>query len=312
SLSLLNSLPDSSIEILSDYSTTEEFLYGQVIPNNMDQLIFVIKGRFVVLRLVDLTQCPCYHRFIVQELPFLKSTIQKPESSVDRRFLNLTLRSGSTHRGLDRKSWLRMPSTSTSLIRQHGASRTAKGLSASSSTVSITSTSEISSKTQQWKTKSQSQKFLKVNSAISTTIVRIDMQTFAALMDQQTLQKVRRLQSVYPSDDELCDLFIKNNYWKIFKRSMISKLTCKPQRFSPSGQVAESGRGEDLYEIDKTGILNLPEISSNRNMLFSKPSYYVAPVIRTREDGSTPMPKLDLQLIHGIAKLPSSIANLLY
>ncbi|XP_043550410.1 cyclic nucleotide-binding domain-containing protein 2-like, partial [Chiloscyllium plagiosum] len=376
SLSLLNSLPDSSIESLSDYSTTEEFLYGQVIPNNMDQLIFIIKGRFVVLRLVDLTQCPCYHRFIVQELPFLKSTIQKPESSVDRRFLNLTLRSGSTHRSLDRKSWLRMPSTSSSLIRQHGASRTTKGLSASSSIVSVTSIAEVSSKTQQGKTKSQSQKFLKVNSAISTsrledsshligktsrkqlipkalsvavymkidsvlpgevfglrqyfvannlkdkrvfsiksqgtTIVRIDMQTFAALMDQETLQKVRKLQSVYPSDDELCDLFIKNNYWKIFKRNMISKLTCKPQRFSPSGQVAESGRGEDLYEIDKTGILNLPEISSNRNMLFSKPSYYVAPVIRTREDGSTPMPKLDLQLIHGIAKLPSSIANLLY
>ncbi|GCB75223.1 hypothetical protein scyTo_0018979, partial [Scyliorhinus torazame] len=43
SLKLLESLPDSSIEILSDFSTTEEFLYGQVIPNNLENLIFVIK-----------------------------------------------------------------------------------------------------------------------------------------------------------------------------------------------------------------------------------------------------------------------------
>ncbi|XP_072115838.1 cyclic nucleotide-binding domain-containing protein 2-like [Mobula birostris] len=43
SLNLLQSLPDSSIEVLSDHSTTEEFLYGQVIPHNIDNLIFVIK-----------------------------------------------------------------------------------------------------------------------------------------------------------------------------------------------------------------------------------------------------------------------------
>ncbi|XP_059503059.1 cyclic nucleotide-binding domain-containing protein 2-like [Stegostoma tigrinum] len=379
SLSLLDSLPDSSIEILSDYSTTEEFLYGQVIPHNMDHVIFVIKGRFAVLRLVDLTQCPSYHRFIIHELPFLKSTIHKMDSGVDRQLLNLTVRTGSMHRDLEHssKSLLGIPSVTSIQIHPPEDSRSMKDLSTSNSTISVTTVTPISSKTQQQvKAKSESRKQLKLDSAVSTStledsshmlgktsrkqmipralavavymkidsivpgevfglqqyfvadnlkdrrnftiksqgtkIVRINMRSLAELTDQQTLQKVRKLTSVYPSDDELCDLFIKNNYWKIFKKNMIAKLTSKPQRFSLSGQIAESGRGEDLYEIDKAGILNLPEIASNRNILFSKPPYYVAPIIRTREEGSTPVPKLDLQLIHGIAKFPPSTANLLY
>ncbi|GCB62178.1 hypothetical protein scyTo_0007176 [Scyliorhinus torazame] len=144
-----------------------------------------------------------------------------------------------------------------------------------------------------------------------TRIVRIGVQTFAELVDHQTLQKVQKLKAIYPSDDELCDRFIKNNIWKIFKKSMIAQLPGKPHRFSSAGQVTVSGQGEDIVEIDKTGILNLPEISSNRSMLYSKPSYYVAPLVRSK-DGSTTMPKLHLQLIHGIARFPSSIGNLLY
>ncbi|XP_067892405.1 cyclic nucleotide-binding domain-containing protein 2-like [Heterodontus francisci] len=454
SLKLLDSLPDSSIEVLSDYSTTEEFLYGQVIPYNMDNLIFVTKGRFVILRLVDLTQCPSYHKFIVQELPFMKNAFQKKESfgenegkstlpilvqsafidvdkqrrrpfgpvclcsrsraiqldptfqllvcsfvgygtssaypnrfQIDRRLLNITDRRGSIHPQSNTSANISKhkfkPLTLTRSQSRYSESSSVQSRETYSASISHTPTLKTPSDSQHnMKTRSEIWRRLKPGSSTSlskfediplimgkpirksfashhspipkalavavymkidsflpgevfglrqyfeannlkdkrdfniksqgTKIVRIDMQTFSEITDRQTLQKVRKLRSIYPSDDELCDRFIKNNFWKIFKRNMIAELTRKSHRFLTIGQVLESGQGEDVYEIDKTGILNIPEIANNRSIIFSKPSYYVAPVTRTKEDGGTTLPKLDLQLIHGIAKFPSSINNLLY
>ncbi|XP_041057338.1 cyclic nucleotide-binding domain-containing protein 2-like [Carcharodon carcharias] len=380
SLKLLESLPDSSIEFLSDYSTTEEFLYGQVIPTNMEHLIFVTKGRFVILRLVDLTLCPSYHRFIAHELPFLKSTIKNTESAdnsqVDRQFSGSS-RTTSTHLGFDNTSRTKIKKISSSRSQTpfRGSPSSMKSIETLSQNISSSNISVAQSGSpQQVKARSETGRrlrlgrstsravfgdfrhilgttlrrqmvpkalavaaYMKIDSVLpgevfglrqyfvandlkdkrefsiksqGTKIVRIDMQTFTELTDPLTLHKVQKLKSIYPSDDELCDCFIKNNIWKILKKNMIAQLPSKPHLYSTSGQAAVSGQGEDIYEIDKTGILNLPEIASNRSMLFSKPSYYVAPVIRSM-DGSTTLPKLDLQLIHAIAKHPSSVGSLL-
>ncbi|XP_078085099.1 cyclic nucleotide-binding domain-containing protein 2-like [Mustelus asterias] len=378
SLQLLESLPDSSIEILSDYSTTEEFLYSQVIPNNLEHLIFITKGRFVILRLVDLTQCPSYHRFIVHELPFLKPTRTRQESmesfKLDRRQLSPNSRTASIHQELGNNAQTKLMGLgpSKSQTHQYGSGSSLKSTIASSPSTSSTNIPIfVSGKQQQSKSKSDIRRYQKSNSSIKslmeearadgsktmmipkalavavymkidsilpgevfglrqyfvannlkdrrefsiksqgTKIVRIDMQTFAELMDNQTLQKIQKLKSIYPSDEELCDRFIKNNIWKIFKKSMISHFPRKSQHFTRAGQATVSGQGEDVFEIDKTGILNLPEIASNWNLLQSKPSYYVAPLVRS-SDGSTTLPKLDLQLIHGIHRFPSSVDNLLF
>ncbi|XP_051866887.1 cyclic nucleotide-binding domain-containing protein 2-like [Pristis pectinata] len=388
SLNLLQSLPDSSIEVLSDHSTTEEFLYGQVIPHNMDNLIFVTKGRFVILRLVDLSRCHSYHRFIAQELPFIKNIYKGTESiatfKVDKRLLNLTSRRASLYQhqkhssGLSKKrEHLRSLSET---FKQHRSSTNKRDgeasiLSGSFAMLEPTPSGSRQNVTvEQWKlqkmgsatsehsediplpsskpTKQPSaghhsqlpkalavaaymridsilpgevfglRQYFKPNNlkdkrtfsikSVGTKIVRIDMETFAEIADNKTLQKVRKLQSVYPSDDELCELFIRSNFWKTFKKEMIAKITSGSRRLSTVGKAPLSGQGEAVYEIDKTGLLNLPEIASNPHSIFSKPPYYVTPVIRVKEDEDFKLPEIDLQLIHGVEKIPSNLKHVLF
>ncbi|XP_067844327.1 cyclic nucleotide-binding domain-containing protein 2-like [Heptranchias perlo] len=391
SLNLLESLPDSSIEVLSNHSTTEEFLYGQVIPNDMDHLIFVIKGRFVILRLVDLTRCHSYHKLIIQELPFMNGSMHQTESFdtflVDKRLLNLTGRRASAQRQLgatenSSKRKARPVSLSGSIAQRYpansikdidtyssGASITIEAADSSDSqrlvrfrgekrrqqnmgsSTSLSESEDIPLSTRRSSRKSIGSRPLQLPKALAvavymkldsiepgevfglrqyfvsnnvkdrrpfsiqsqgTKIVRIGMEIFTEIADQKTLQKVRKLKSFYPSDDQLCEHFIKNNIWKIFKKNMIAELTSKSHHRLTIGQDPESGQDEAVYEIDKIGILNLPAIAKNPNLVFSKPPYYLAPAETVKEDGSTTLPEIKLQLIHGMAKAPASLKHLLY
>uniref|UniRef100_UPI00398F828A cyclic nucleotide-binding domain-containing protein 2-like n=1 Tax=Pristiophorus japonicus TaxID=55135 RepID=UPI00398F828A len=383
SLNLLESLPDSSIAVLSDHAKTEEFLYGQVIPNCMDHLIFVTKGRFVILRLVDLTLCHSYHKFIAQELPFMKSTLKTMESidtfQVDKRLLDLTSRRSSNPRQTNVTDTPTKPKDKLRSVTRFSGRRYTVSSTKDMATLSPTSSTPrvviSSSASQLEKTRTEKRRLIKLSSAKNssgmeniplskrkstkkptfirqsvipkalavavymkidsvlpeevfglwqyfvpnnlkdrrplsiksqgTKIVRIDMKTFDEIADHQTLQKVRKLKSVYPSDDQLCEYFIRNNFWKIFKKNMVAELTSKSHRHS-------THQGEAMYEIDKTGILNLPEIASNPSLVYSKPTYYVTPLTSAKEDHGTTSSKRNLQLIHGMAKFPSSINYLLY
>ncbi|XP_078260738.1 cyclic nucleotide-binding domain-containing protein 2-like [Rhinoraja longicauda] len=386
SLSLLQSLPDSSIEILSDYSTTEEFLYGQVIPHNMDNLIFVTKGRFVILRLVNLSRCHSYHSLIAQELPFIKNMDTERDSistfKIDKSLLNLTSRratlyqlqkfttGSSKHRGktLNRKdpesfiehrprmhkedpdgshysSMTMLPTPADSQQYLNIIANSWKMQKTGSVTNVISEDIPLASgkRTKQSSSHIRSQLpkalavtvYMQIDSflpgevfglrqyflpsnlydrrpfslkSVGTKIVRIDMETFAEIADQKTLQKVRLLQAVYPSDDKLCEVFIRNNFWKTFKKDMIAKIT----HDTKAEKAPMSGQGETVYEIDKTGLLNLPDIASNPHTIFSKPSYYISPILRMREGDDFKLPEIDLQLIHGIEKIPFNLRHALF
>ncbi|XP_062908623.1 cyclic nucleotide-binding domain-containing protein 2-like [Mobula hypostoma] len=318
SLNLLQSLPDSSIEVLSDHSTTEEFLYGQVIPHNIDNLIFVIKGRFVILRLVDLSRCPFYHRYIGRELPFIKS-IHKGIESIGENW-EIAERTGSCSgndpgcaisvRSVD------IPLTSRKLAERLSTTRLSQLPKALAVAVHMQIDSilpgDVFGLHQYFRPNNLKDKRAFNIKSVGTKVVRIDMETFANIADHKTLQKVRNLQSVYPSDNELCELFIRNNFWKTFKKEMIAKITSSSRRRSAVGKAVLSGQGEAMYEIDKTGLLNLPEIASNPYSVFSKPSFYVTPAQRVKEGEDLKLPEIDLQLIHGVEKIPSNLKHALF
>ncbi|XP_069790290.1 cyclic nucleotide-binding domain-containing protein 2-like isoform X3 [Narcine bancroftii] len=381
SLKLLQSLPDSSIEVLSDYSTTEEFLYGQVIPHDVDNLIFVTKGRFVILRLVDLSSCHSYHKFIAQELPFIKNICGGKESigtfKIDKRLLSLTSRRASLfhHQKLTAGRMGKMQSLSVSSTQYHPSINSRKiDTSGPSSAMPSGSRLGLNLPAEDWKLQKMGsatslsaedipllsdnlatqpapshssrlpkalavavymqvdailpgevfglrQYFLPTNvqdkrhfstKSMGTKIVRVDLETFSKMADHQTQQKVRRLQLVYPSDDKLCGVFIRNNAWKIFKKDTVGRVTRGLRRPCTREEAALPGQGEAVYEMDKTGLLNLPKIASDPPTIFSKPSYFVTPVLKAKEEGDLKLPEVGLQLIHGIEKIPSSLKQVLF
>lgn len=89
-------------------------------------------------------------------------------------------------------------------------------------------------------------------------------------------------------------------------------MIAKSTRGTKAEKAKMSVQGESVYEIDRTGILNLPDIASNPHTIFSKPSYYITPVLRIKKGEDFKLPEVDLQLIHGIEKIPSNLKHVLF
>ncbi|XP_041097617.1 cyclic nucleotide-binding domain-containing protein 2-like [Polyodon spathula] len=79
SLDLFCSWSDKDLVTLADHCKAEEFNHGQVILRDSSEtknIIFITKGRCDVLRLVDLSECPSYHRWIRQQEVLLGKSLR--------------------------------------------------------------------------------------------------------------------------------------------------------------------------------------------------------------------------------------------
>ncbi|KAJ1098910.1 hypothetical protein NDU88_004017 [Pleurodeles waltl] len=90
SLELFSSWSDESLETLADHCKIEECHHSQVMVNNTSEtnsIMFITKGRCDVLRLVDLSQCSSYRKWIRQQEVVLGKTIMigSPETEGNPR-----------------------------------------------------------------------------------------------------------------------------------------------------------------------------------------------------------------------------------
>ncbi|XP_029442880.1 uncharacterized protein LOC115083213 [Rhinatrema bivittatum] len=90
SLDLFSSWSDESLENLAEHCKTEECHYSRVIVNDTSEtknIIFVTKGHCDVLRLVDLSQCPSYLKWIKRQEALLGKLMRssQPETRAGKR-----------------------------------------------------------------------------------------------------------------------------------------------------------------------------------------------------------------------------------
>ncbi|XP_015212687.2 cyclic nucleotide-binding domain-containing protein 2-like [Lepisosteus oculatus] len=77
SLALFSSWSDAALETLADHCKTEQVHHDQVVlrdSSSTTSLIFITKGQCDVLRMVELSQCSSYHRWIRQQQALLDKT----------------------------------------------------------------------------------------------------------------------------------------------------------------------------------------------------------------------------------------------
>ncbi|MGH0151277.1 UNVERIFIED_CONTAM: hypothetical protein FKN15_041020 [Acipenser sinensis] len=89
SLDLFCSWSDEDLATLADHCKVEEFNHGQVILRDSSEtknIVFITKGRCDVLRLVDLSECPSYHRWIKQQEALLGKSLRS--SLTERKGVN--------------------------------------------------------------------------------------------------------------------------------------------------------------------------------------------------------------------------------
>uniref|UniRef100_H3AL69 Cyclic nucleotide-binding domain-containing protein 2 n=1 Tax=Latimeria chalumnae TaxID=7897 RepID=H3AL69_LATCH len=253
SLELFSSWPDTSLETLADHCKTEEFNHSQVIVEDTSKtrnIIFVTKGRCDVLRLVDLSQCPSYHKWIKQQemvlgKPIINHAATRP---AEERFLNPVLK--NYNEPTSQYSFLR-PSSSDTIYNDQGSAF-------SFLCRNFHHIEELVHK--KWYNKLSIQHsmaelprnliaavYLRVDmlrqghyfalkwmlnpeikdsrgmAVISqgSEVIRLKLDKFCELADICTVKKLQRESPPFPSDDELCQIFLEQNRWKIFKGALL-------------------------------------------------------------------------------------------
>ncbi|XP_053140247.1 cyclic nucleotide-binding domain-containing protein 2-like isoform X2 [Hemicordylus capensis] len=287
SLDLLSSLSDESLMTLAGHCKTEQYHHSQVVVSDTSKtknIIFIVKGRCNVLRLLDLSQCPTYLKWSKQQkvLPGRKvfrnisqdgSTflafhhsppdVSNPEiiqRNASDRFCSakeiqeMQIIVSGTKESREEKSIMKNKMFSCSseepIIRKQCQTGT---LSHSCALFCIDSLrpgqyfkgvdmNYIETHLKKEDNACQDQKCLQPLSLRPVTdpapqedrpmvicsqgseIIRIKLNMFCELANFSTLHRMKKEIQPYPSDDELCRIFLKENSWKQFKENLVSNI----------------------------------------------------------------------------------------
>lgn len=111
------------------------------------------------------------------------------------------------------------------------------------------------------------------------------------------------------SDEELCQMFLQQNSWEMFKKDLMD-FVLKPKQMklaSPPIPVPVEEISDSWY-VNQAGILDLTPIRFQRERPPVKYSYI--PVHLGRAEQPKSLPKIQPRLIHGITVLRPSLNGL--
>ncbi|XP_040290010.1 cyclic nucleotide-binding domain-containing protein 2 [Bufo bufo] len=329
SLDLFSTWSDETLEMLADHCKTEECHHSQVMVTDTHEsknIIFITKGRCEVLRLVDLTQCPSFHKWIKHHQPLLgKSThlsyngrtpgeqrahgIPSPggsdpsDTSNGRRTLTMedlasqddlpgnlealpddfmaavylridSLQPGHYFRGVDvdfiERSFEkegRLPHDQSLRLMLPSAPRDPRSM------VIISQGAEV---------------------------IRIKLDKFSELADLTSLQKLKEKMVEYPSDDDLCRVFLDQNRWKIFKSDLVSHLGSSPKTHQRRDLRPEKLRTTQMVQsVDKRGVLQLGNHKTKPEKVWTTTVKQKTPEC-SKDNDVSPSGQAQVRLIHGI------------
>ncbi|XP_015262995.1 PREDICTED: cyclic nucleotide-binding domain-containing protein 2 [Gekko japonicus] len=211
---IFETLSNASVEKIAHFCRIERFHFGQVITSDIGEsssISFIIKGACDVLRQVDLSNCPSYHKWLV--------------NLQDNRPMILV------SKGAD--------------------------------------------------------------------FIRLKKDKLEECADDATIMKLCKIKVKYPSDDELCQVFLRQNSWDFFKKDLL-QFVLKPKLMRmvlppdacPAKEIAGS------WYMNEKGILDLTPLQRHEK-LPPETCKYVACHPKCASDARF-LPEIQPRLIHGI------------
>ncbi|KAG8124734.1 hypothetical protein E2320_019982 [Naja naja] len=354
-IDLFQTLPDSSIDKIANYCKVERFYCGQVITTDLAEthsMVFITKGICEVLRLVNLSTCPSYQKWITKQLHFPKNKISTKErqhmnsdiACVDR-FKSSMWNSYSGHKLRDLKTYyLQRKNLSCENYKSYEKQicRSSKNCRSvvideqkpEKSILHEPVPSEEEEMVQNvvsgvFRQKSYSTAYGEMPNSVAAAVyirldqlykgdylvnlddnrvivmvsqgvelIRLKKEKIEAWADDIILMKLNKLKVKYPSDDELCQIFLRQNAWEMFKKDLL-KLVMEPKLMKmvhpphpcPTAEVYDS------WSLNQEGILDLSSLCYRIPRPPPKLNYVPIQLTQTRESLPVILPKL----IHGIS-----------
>ncbi|CAI5761934.1 Uncharacterized protein PODLI_1B026167 [Podarcis lilfordi] len=357
SVDLFETLPDSSVAKIAYYCKIERFHYGQVITSDITDtstMIFITKGVCEVLRLVDLSTCPSYHKWISKQLCFPKRKLQMMEkrriaaeiACVDR-FKSTMWNSFSRERLKDLKDYymgqrneqydqfMKQDSLfnrqhksvvinvdKSSFIQKHHVDddrevvqkiisgefvkeptySTSYGEMPTSVAAAVYIRMDELRKGEMIANLQDSRVIVLVSQGAE--IIRLKKEKVEEWADAATMIKFGKIKMKYPSDDELCQVFLRQNSWESFKKDLLG-VVMRP-KLMKMVHPPHPCPTEEIYDpwcVNQAGVLDLSKMRHQKELTSQK--YKFVPV--GAEHGKQSLPNIQPRLIHSITVLRSPL-----
>ncbi|XP_073533191.1 cyclic nucleotide-binding domain-containing protein 2-like [Phyllobates terribilis] len=334
SMDLFSSWSDAALETLAEHCKTEECRHSQVmVPDTHESknIIFVTKGRCEVLRLVDLSQCPSFHKWIKLHQPLLGKSSplshtgrtpsdqqahgnpctedNDPSNTINGRIYSLEDLASPYDLMIPSPKYPRNPELPGNLMAavylridclQPG--QYFRGVDVDfieccfekeGRAFHDQSLSFLSSLTQ------RDPRSMVIISQ-GAEVMRIKLDKFSELADLTTVKKLKEKMVQYPSDNDLCRIFLEQNRWKVFKSDLVSHLSSSPKLHQKHGaNRKKSGAAHRVQSEDKRGILQLGGHKKKPEKVWTTTIKQRTPEC-SRDEADDTGEQVPIRLIHGI------------
>ncbi|XP_066440705.1 cyclic nucleotide-binding domain-containing protein 2-like [Eleutherodactylus coqui] len=329
SLDLFSTWSDQTLQTLADHCKMEESHHSQVMVNDTHEtknIIFVTKGRCEILRLVDLSQCPSLHKWIKQHQPLLGTStllnytgrtygeqqahgILFPGGSEPSDTRPFSLEDPASQCDLPLSSAeypgnLELPGDLTAAVYMRIDSLQPGQYFRGVDIDYISCCLEKEGRQLHDQSLFQSPPVCRdVRSMViisqGAEVIRIKLDKFAELLDFTTLKKLKEKMVLYPSDDDLCRIFLEQNRWNIFKSDLVSRLRASPkphQKHDPRREKFKAA--ENCQSADRRGILQPGDKTKPEKVWTTTLKQKISDC--GKHNGVTPHAEAPIRLIHGI------------
>ncbi|XP_060113016.1 cyclic nucleotide-binding domain-containing protein 2 [Heteronotia binoei] len=359
---IFETLSNDSLEKIAHHCRIERFHFGQVITSDIGEsssITFVIKGACDVLRQIDLSSCPSYHKWLTKHLMFPKGKQQVKEKKrqnyvsdivhVDRfksakwnsfsgqelsqlkaRYVSQMFPnqdSGKQSSALSRprksvvmkvdnadesSSFLRLPDDDREVVQNVISGVVGKqsvhcspyGEIPASAAAAVYIRVDELYKGDYLVNLEDNRPMILVSKGAD--LIRLKKDKLEECADDATIMKFGKIKVKYPSDDELCQVFLRQNSWEFFKKDLLQfvmkpKLTSMvtPPDLCPAKEIAGS------WYMNEKGILDLTPLQCNQKLPPETCKY--VPCHPTFEKEVVFLPEIQPRLIHGINVIRPSL-----
>ncbi|XP_061468860.1 cyclic nucleotide-binding domain-containing protein 2 [Rhineura floridana] len=360
SVDLFETLPDASVEKIANFCKVERSHYGQVIASDVTEsstMILITMGICEVLRLVDLSTCPSYQKWISKQLCFPKHKLQLKErhrvvaeiACVDR-FKSTMWNSYTGGRVNELKEYyVRQKNDQfgsfarqSSLFNKHqksviikvdtcddkspfheqhennnkevvqkvvsGAFRKKSTYTTSYGQMPASVAAAVYIRMDEMR-KGEYIANMQDNRVIvlvskGSEIIRLKKEKLEECADDATIMKLSQKKMKYPSDDELCQVFLRQNSWETFKKDLLN-LVMQP-KLMKMVHPPHPCPTEEIYAswcMNQAGILDITPLRYKKPLPPEKCKFIPVQM----EPGKESLPEIQPRLIHGITVLRSSL-----
>ncbi|XP_008570817.1 PREDICTED: cyclic nucleotide-binding domain-containing protein 2 [Galeopterus variegatus] len=316
-MDLFRSWSDEKLWQLLTLGKVEKFSYGQLISKDFvesSSIIFMCKGSCEVLRLIDLGTSPSYYKWIWQHLVLIDNEPLKTHLhglSPVERFKEFQIKSYP----LQDFSLLKLPHLQKTWVQQ-GTSFTRKintsedslpkmlGPKIKSRRTHSIKCSMVNSKCGELPKEAAVGAYIKIHTveqgeivgsheaflpenqhdtrplilvSLGAEVIRLRKEKFYELIDDNIKESLSQFKVGYPSDEEMCQKFLRENSWNIFRKDLV-RLLVEPRQIPPFTPVQPQKKGIHSPKSLTLDVCSINKKTKPRYPIFMASRKYLPPL----------------------------------